>query len=687
VLEVADARERATQAEALLRAFQPVAFDVTKPLAERTLPSDLVAGLVADGIPVKIDGAAFPAVFELTNKTIDAAISMRNCAFASFAATHATFNAPVDMSGSSFGDLQLGYGQILEATLQRVLVSGMCWLAYAHVKGFLDVSGSVIETLVLVGAEVEGEIAAIGATVSALVAQGLSVQLNVMAMGTHFKGQVVLDHADVRGAVQLSGAVFDARFSPSRVKIKGTFDLDGAQFKSGVAIDELACATFSMSRSTVTGDAALFDLEAGNVLLAATEFAGALRFERGCVRGVFDVRRITVAGDFVIERTELQGGTDLAGVEAASLQLLDVTCADIYAYYPIELALSDAGVTDVSRSSRFGWVSVLRSNLTSLRPARWEVAGEMRVSSSTIGYGLIEHDRFGSFVVADTKLTEAFFVGQTSFGGDVRFINVAAGGPVVFQGNDIPDRLDVRLSTFGRLDFQRQRLPRTLNCTSSTANQLMFDGMTRRHALSKEERNRYDGSVIDLESSTYEQIFCSVSELTRHLAPKPSRQQFVVLERALRASGFDELGDMVYRDGRTRYYNRLRSTDLGVWSRGMIADWTTGYGLSVTRITLLTVIVPLVLFALVLLSPGTATEAAAPSTCAASPAWTTAAAAIGATYLGEGTTTAHLTECRLLGTIPAHALALPLRLLGLILVPLWLAIATGILKYAVKSGA
>jgi hypothetical protein len=292
----------------------------------------------------------------------------------------------------------------------------------------------------------------------------------------------------------------------------------------------------------------------------------------------------------------------------------------------------------------------------------------------------------GTFVVLDTKITEGLFVGRNVVRGDVRLVNVATDGPVVFKDNAIPQRIDVRLSAFGRLSFTDQRLPPTLACTSSTMKQLMFDGVTRRHALTEEESERYDGCVIDLESSTYEQIFCSVAELERHLAPKPSRQQFVVLERALRQSGFDELGDMVYRGGRTRYYERLKSTDVGIWLRGKIADVATGYGLSVARISRLTLIVPLVVFGLVLLSPGAASDSSAVHGCTAYPRWTTAATAVTATYLGEGSTEARLTECSLVHLVPAHALALPLRLLGMVLVPLWLVIATGLLKFAVKSG-
>jgi hypothetical protein len=562
----------------------------------------------------------------------------------------------------------------------------VCSFAYSHTKGFLDLTSSTLGTLILVGTQVDGDLVAVGSTVTTLYAQGLSVKLNVMAMKAHFVTQISVDDLNVQGGLMLSGAIFDNLFKPTRVKAKGMFNLDGATFKASVMFDDVACATFSMSGANITGDTSIVDLDAGIVLLATTQFGGALRFERGCVRGVFDIRRVTVAGDFVLERTELQGGTDLAGVVAASLQLLDVTCADIYAQYPITLALANAAVADVSRPSTFESVSVLRSDLKSLRPAQWDVRGELAVGSSTIGFCLIEDNHVGSFVLSDTKFIDALFVGRTIFRDDVRLINVDAEGPVVFQGNTIQGSLDIRLSRFGRLDFNQQSLPQRLACTSSTVKQLRFDEFTSRRALKDDRRHRYDGCTIDLESSTYDQVICNVADLARSLAPKESRQQFVVLERALRQSGFDELADTVYRKGRTRYYESVKRTDFGVWLRGAIANWTTGYGLSVFRITVLTISVPLLLFFLVWLSPGTASVSDAAQSCTSNTGWTTAAAAVGATYLGEGSTKAHLTDCRLLGLVPAHGIALPLRLLGIILLPIWLVIVTGILKYAVKSG-
>ncbi len=678
MLDVADPAERATQAETLMRAKKAVQFDATKPSYERTLPDGLIEKLLLSDVPVEIDNGIFFAC-DLSYETINARLTLRNCVFVAFRATAATFRSGIDMNGSAFGDLQLAHCDLLDADLKSITVANACEVEHAHVRGVLDLSASKFAILILAGASIDAHLVLDGAAATTINAQGLSVNMNLTATGAHIADDPHFSDWAVGGNVMLADAVFDALFSVSGVAVQGNFNIDGVTANAGVNFEKLSCTELSMKGAMIIGDAIVLNVKAPNVELDSAEIRGKLRFGQGSV-GFLGLENATVGGQLALAFIQIQGA-NISGTHAAELFCLTADCNSVFA-------------NDAPRPSRFGSVTMLQSKFDSLWPANWDVSGTFALTASTIETVVIEHNNdIGSLVITDTKIGRTLIVRNNVVRGGVHLNRIAADGPVVFRSNTIAGNIDIERSAFGRLDFQAQALPKVLTCTSSTVDQLVFDKLTSTNASADDSPKgpsppprRYDGRTIDLENSTYEQITCSVVDLMRCLAPKPSRQQFVVLERALRRSGFDELGDIVYRAGRTRYTEAVKSTNPGIWIRGKIADWTTGYGLDIPRITMLTFAVPLIVFALVLVSPGTASESDAAQPCAGLQAWTTAAAAVFATYLGEGSTKAHLTECSLLGLLPAHALALPLRLLGLILIPIWLAIATGILKYADKSG-
>ncbi|HEV2641515.1 MAG TPA: hypothetical protein VGT98_02355, partial [Candidatus Elarobacter sp.] len=423
MLDIADPKERAKAAEALIRTKQPVEFDLAKPPESRTLPGELIKALAEAKLLVVITGAVFQEVCVLDNVTFEAGLVLRQCAFTTLSAVNATFEAPIHLPGCTFQVCNFAYSELLEGSFQRVRATEFCSFEYATVHGFVDVSGSTLAALVLVGASIEGEIVANQASISRFFAQGMSVDGSFSAMQARFENQIMIDDSHF-GALRLNAAVFDDVFYPARVEVDGPFDADGATFAKAVGIQRLSCATFSMQGATVTGHAALFDVDAENAMLRGAKFGGRLLVERGSVKGVFDVRGVSVAEDFIIERAELSDGANIAGVTAVSLQLLDVTAGDVFAEAPAADAVGGAEPA-ATRQSRFQTVIVRRSKLKSLRPAHWLISGDFYLQSSSVDFALFEDNEVGGFVVTSTKFRDACFLGRNTFHGLVAWTNVS----------------------------------------------------------------------------------------------------------------------------------------------------------------------------------------------------------------------------------------------------------------------
>ena len=665
-----------------VRAGQVVEFDPAEPAAERTLPGEFLEQAGSAGTTVVVRNAVFAAPCVVDNVTFAHGLILENCAFGAFSAVAATFQLPIALKNCSFGSCSFRLAKICEAILTGITVPGVCAFDYAQVSGQLDLSGGTIETLILAGARVEGDLSAVSLTVTTLFAQALSVHGTLFAIGAHFLQQPTFDDVAVDGSALLMQATFDTFFRFARAKALGTFCLDAATFKGGLGVEGLSCATLSMAAATVHGNASFYDLDANNVLLGGSSFHGFLLFERGKVHGVFDVRAMVVDENLTMERIELDA-INVAAVKAAALIFTDLTCADVYSDYP------DAGSSGAG-NSEFRYVSMIRSHIHSLRPARWIVPEELRVASGTLGYCLIEENHVGGLRFTDVKITEACFVGKNEVEHDLVLLNAAVDGPTVLQNNTIGGTIAITLCQLNRLDLSGQTRPGKLSCTSSTIKQLRFDEETEKRASPDPSSNvvrgpeRYRGRAIDLDSSSYDQVSCSTSDLLSALAPRRSRQQFIVLERALRNAGFDELGDAVYREGLNWYYGEV-VRDFSVRLRGQIANVTTGYGLSIARITAVAVAIPALAFLLLLASPGSVAYQGSAPGCVSVPSPGAVAVAAGQIFVNAGDAKVELTRCPVLGLVPASALALPLRILGMIVFPLWIVIATGILKYAVKN--
>lgn len=675
--ETDDSAKRGEAAEQAVRSRLAVTLDPAKPPAERTLPGDLLRRLAKAENTVVIRNAVFDAPCNVDNVTFEQALILENCTFGSFSAVSATFELPITLKNCTFGSCSFRLADVSEAIMTGIEVADTCAFDYADVSGQLDFSGGTIATLILAGARVEGDLSAMGLTVTTLYAQGLSVRGTLFAIGAHFLQQPTFDDVEVSGAALLTRATFDAFFRFARGKAVGTFSLNAATLKGGLGVEGLTCATLSMAGATIQGDTSFYDLDARNVLLRGSAFHGLLLVERGAVHGVFDVRDIAVDGDLVMERVDL-AAINVAGVRAASLIFTDLECDDLYADYA-----GGAGVPEAAGTSEFRYVSMIRSNVRSLRPYRWVVPEELRVASGTLGYCLIEENRLGGLRFTDTKIGAGCFVGKNEIAHDVVLLNAAVDGPTVLKENAIGGAISITLCAMNRLDLARQTLPANVACTSSKIAQLRFDEHTERHAPGAAER--YRDRLIDLDSSSYDDVSCSVAGLLSALARRPSRQQFIVLERALRNAGFDELGDTVYQAGRTWYYKHV-TRELSVRLRGWIADWTTGFGVSVMKITAVAVAIPVLAFLMLVVSPGSVADSGTPATCAAAPAPGAVALVVGQTFVGAGDAKVELTGCPVLHAVPARAVQLPLRILGMIVFSLWIVIATGILKYAVKSG-
>ena len=579
-------------------------IDLTSAGAGRRIASACVDAAIRARDGLQLTGAVIGGPLYLDYITVTGPLVLVTCELEDVRAVNGTFENVVKLDGSTLSSMDL-VGSVFERVLllEGVTVRGKASLWSTRMKSGLAASGLTVGgdfcgTEIHVAASVDLTKAVFTGKVTFERGHvGKSLFLN----GATCKSSVSFDgartaHIDARDATFGSG---DATFKGGDVtlrgtRITGTLRLDRAHFEHAVIFEECRTrdltaggATFdglvSFSSASVSAKMTIEDATFGAGLRIEGLQAGGWRMVRArfvAAAGIADAasivaKNLDVSGDATFEQLDLAGDLTMTGGRfGGDLLFRDVSCRSLDlsgASVAGRLRFEElAGAVDVGPHDTmldvFKLENVSVAQDVVLRP---RVQGNVMLRGLSVQGWLdlrgLQVEGSGPPVAPQTQRQPASLRAQ--------FLNV--GRSVDINGTT---RIDGELNLTGAkvngaLKLPASPLPPLVVLRSASLGALVFDGAA---GLSETSR-------IDLVNCVYgglEADHCWLMERQLVTQPHdiPNRQPFLALERNLRTSGRDVEADEVYFRG------RRRTRWLMPWIQDVPQAVFSGYGVRPRRV-------------------------------------------------------------------------------------------------------